>query len=282
MAKANNTPKPYHVSYSKLSSFRRCLQRYQWNYIEKYFPPSGIGQTRGTCGHAALASWHVDYDAPKAMQIAWETWEQNGYNDGSSPDWLMLEEAMNRYFIYSKANDTFTMVSSEQKFDIEYELPSGEPIIFTGYIDGIIQDGDQQWLMEHKFLKQVDNGTKDLDHQSSLYLLAAHRLGYKVAGVVYNQIRMGSKIAEKEPVLRRKVVRNTAGLEHIEQELLAQVQTMQKFEREGGEVYRNPTKDCGWDCAFLSACLSLQDDGQPPSDILKQIVTIRSNDNGQE
>lgn len=274
MPKAASTPpKPYSVSYSKMGQFRRCLQAYDWKYIQKYFPPSGIGQARGTCGHAALAVWHVHYDPQEAMQTAWETWNENGYLEANA-DWLLLEEALNRYFTFSKEHDRFTMLVSEQKFDIEYELPTG-PVIFTGYIDGIIEDTDGQWLMEHKFLKQVDNGNKDLDHQSSLYLLAAQRLGFKVNGVLYNQIRMGTKIAEKEPVLRRKVTRNMSGLDHIEHELLQQVKAMQTFER-GGEVYRNPTKDCSWDCAFYNACLSLQDDGQMPTEILKQLIVTRS------
>lgn len=276
MPKAASTPKPYSVSYSKMGQFRRCLQAYDWKYIQKYFPPSGIGQARGTCGHAALAVWHVNYDPQEAMQVAWDTWNENGYLEANA-DWLLLEEALNRYFIFSKEHDTFKMMVSEQKFDIEYELPTGPTasVIFTGYIDGIIEDADGQWLMEHKFLKQVDNGNKDLDHQSSLYLLAAQRLGFKVNGVLYNQIRMGTKIAEKEPVLRRKVTRNMSGLDHIEHELLQQVKAMQTFER-GGEVYRNPTKDCSWDCAFYNACLSLQDDGQMPTEILKQLIVTRS------
>lgn len=274
MAK-NNKPHPYHISYSKLSQFRRCLQAYDWKYLQKFYPPSGIGQVRGTCGHAAMQVWHVNYDPQEAIQAAWDTWNANGYME-ATPDWQMLEDALNRYFPYSKEHDTFKMIASEQEFNIDYQLADGTTVTFNGFIDGIIQDGSQQWLMEHKFLKQVDNGNKDLDHQSSLYLLAAQRLGYDVAGVLYNQIRMGTKIAEKEPVLRRKVLRNKAGLDHIEQELLAQVKAMQTLEKGGGPIYRNPTKDCSWDCAFYTACLSMQDDGQQPTEILKQLITIRS------
>jgi hypothetical protein len=263
------TDKIFSVSYSKLATFRRCLQQYHWKYKDKYFAPSGIGQVRGTCGHAALAIWHSEYDAQKAMDAAWQTWEHNGYEAGD--DWTMLEEALNRYFIWSREHDTFTMIASELKFDIDY----GD-FKFTGFIDGIVQDGSQQWLLEHKFLKQVDNGTKDLDHQSSLYLLACQLQGYEVTGVLYNQIRMGTKIAEKEPVLRRKVMRNPAGLDRIEKEMKVQVQVMQRYQ-EGGVPYRSPGKDCSWDCSFYNACLSLQDDGIEPTDLLIQISNTRRN-----
>jgi hypothetical protein len=264
-----------------LATYRRCLQQYDWKYIGKHFPPSGIGQVRGTCGHAAIADWHTFHNEQQAMDVAWNQWNNAGYLE-SNADWLLLESALNRYFGYSSEHDTFQMIKSEEKFDIPLELADGTPIIFTGYIDGIIQDKDGLWLMEHKFLKQIDNGTKDLDHQSSLYLLACHHLGYAVKGVLYNQIRMGTKIAETEPVVRRRVTRNLAGLAHIEQELLSQAGAMLKFEEGGGSVYRNPTKDCGWDCSFYSACLSLQDDGIEPTAMLQKLSETRRQENGNE
>jgi hypothetical protein len=61
--------------------------------------------------------------------------------------------------------------------------------------------------------------------------------------------------------------------------MLIQVADMIKFEKEGGVPYRNPTKDCSWDCAFFQACLSMTDDGQDPTDILKTITNLRSTEN---
>jgi hypothetical protein len=206
------------------------------------------------------------------VQAAWDTWTAAGHLEADD-NWQLLEDALNRYFGYSQPRDKFVMLKSEEKFDIPYALEDGTAVNFTGYIDGIIHEPNGEvWLLENKFLKQVDNGTKDLDHQASLYLLACQRLGHEVKGVLYNQIRMGTKIAETEPVVRRKVHRNPAGLAYIERELISQAGALLQLERGLTPIYRNATQACVWDCPFHSACLSLQDDGNHPTEMLKKLM----------
>jgi hypothetical protein len=269
--------KSYHVSHSKMAAFRRCKQQYAWKYIDHYFPPSSMGQARGTAGHAALGVWHVDYDQAKAMEAAWQNWQNAGYQNNE--DWQQLETALSRYFVWSLANDTFKLKIAEQEFNIEYDL-NGETFVFNGFIDGVVEEKGQTWLLENKFYKRMDNNDNSMDMQVSLYLLAAHLLGYEANGVIYNKVRVGdTKIAATEPVVRTRLYRNPQGLERIQNEMLIQVADMIKFEKEGGVPYRNPTKDCSWDCAFFQACLSMTDDGQDPTDILKTITNLRSTEN---
>lgn len=280
-----DTIKPYHVSHSKMSVFRRCKQQFSWKYRDHYFPPSSMGQARGTAGHAALGIWHVDYDAEKAREAAWQNWQNAGFS--SNDDWQQLDVALSRYFAWSIQHDEFKLKVAEQEFNIEYELanepnkePSAIPFIFNGFIDGVVEEKGQIWLLENKFYKRMDNNDNSMDMQVSLYLLAAHLLGYNANGVIYNKVRVGdTKVAEKEPVVRTRLYRNPQGLDKIQNEVLIQVAEMMKFEKEGGVPYRNPTKDCSWDCAFFQACLSMTDDGQEPTEILKTIANLRSNDN---
>ena len=126
------TDKPFGVSYSKMSSFRRCKRRFHWQYMDKYYPPSTIGQVRGSAGHAALAVWHVEYNADKAMQAAWDKWAMEGQADGE--EWLLLENSLNRYFVWSAEHDTFKLLEAEKKFDILYRVGDRE-VILTGFID---------------------------------------------------------------------------------------------------------------------------------------------------
>ena len=268
--------KPYSVSHSKMATFRRCRQQFKWKYIDKYFPPSSMGQQRGTSGHAALARWHVDYDRTKAMDAAWENWSNAGFSDNE--DWQQLQQALLRYFDWSADNDKFTLLVAEQKFEIDYEVGE-EKVQFIGYIDGIVEENKQTWILENKFLKRMDNTENTMDQQVSLYMLAAHLMNYEAQGVIYNKVRMGStKVAITEPVVRTRMHRNPQGISKIQDEMLIQIQDMINFEQKGGGVYRNPTKDCSWDCPFHAACLSMADDGQEPAEILQQISQIRSTD----
>jgi hypothetical protein len=290
--------KPFQVSHSKLQVFRRCLQQYHWKYIEGYYPPSTSGQARGTAGHAALAIWHAEYDREKALDGAWEVWETNAQKPG--PDWDLLEVSLVRYFDWSEQNrDNFKIIKSEQEFQIEFEVPhytltrkefnkpgetwnsDHDSIVLVGFIDGIVEDRGQLWLLENKFYKRMDNSPLDLDPQVSIYLLAANLLGYPVQGVIYNIVRVAdTKIAVTEPVVRRRLHRSLEGLDHIQEEIMRQVDRMIAYQQ-GGIPYRNPTKDCHWDCPFYSACLLLTDDGQPPTNQLISISQTRSAENGE-
>lgn len=246
----------FSVSHTKLSTFRRCLQKYHWNYIQHYRPKPSVSQTRGSAGHSALAEWHVNYKIESAIAAAWKYWYGQQLADGD--DWRLLEDALIRYFAWSQKNDSFKILQSEYEFKIGYGNPD---FVFTGFIDGIVQDGKQQWLLENKFYKKVDDTGLEMDIQASLYMLAAKLLGKNVSGVIYNMVRIGdNKKSIEEPVVRKKLYRNAAGLSHVQTEMVQQVKNMLKYQ-EGGMPYRNPTKDCSWDCAYYSICLGLLDDG---------------------
>jgi hypothetical protein len=265
--------KPFGVSYSKMACFRRCLQQYDWKYVQKFYPPSGLGQVRGSAGHSALAAWHKDYDADKSMQSAWDRWFSEGQQDG--PEWQILEDSLNRYFQWSSEHDTFKLLEAEKEFNIAYTI--GEvPFVLNGFIDGIVEEDNRLWLLENKFFKRMDDSGLEMDAQVSTYLLAAHTLYPKVEGVLYNMVRVAdTKIAITEPVLRKRIYRNPEGLKRIEEEILSQVRDMLAYQK-GGEAYRNATKDCHWGCSFYGACLSMLDDGQNPRKILENLTMIRS------
>jgi hypothetical protein len=274
-------PKLFKVSHTKMSDFRRCLQRFHWKYIDKYYPPSGIGQIRGTAGHAALADWHVNYDAQASMDKAWGVWNES-YALPANEEWDLLYKALLRYYAWSKPRDekVLKLLHAEQEFEIEFDISpyvgeNTEPFLFTGFIDGIVMENDQVWLLEHKFYKRMDNSPLDMDQQVALYLLVSHIMEYQAVGTIYNIIRVAdTKVALTEPVVRRRVFRNKLGLAHIQTELARQVQAMQQY-TQGGVPYRNPTKDCSWDCPFYVPCQSMSDDGNEPTVMLEKLIQIR-------
>lgn len=280
------TAKPFSISYTKLSTFRRCLLKYDRQYIRGFYPKPTMGQTRGTAGHAALANWHRNYNPEAAIKTAWDAWYGEGFINGK--DWQLLEDSLNRYFAYSNEHaDTFQIIESEQKFQIEYTINLGDeasgdilvPVVFTGFIDGIVKEKDRIWLLENKFYKRLDQSGLDMDSQVSLYLLAAYLLKYEAEGVIYNMVRVADgKTAIEEPVVRKRMYRNQQGFQAIQDEMLIQAEQMLRYHQEGGKPYRNATKDCSWDCSFYSACLSLLDNGIEDEQILENVSRTRRTD----
>jgi hypothetical protein len=247
-------------SHSSLSTFRRCKVRFKWQYMDNYVSPPGLGQMKGSMGHAALSKWYTTFDEAQAMEAASQvlTGFQSQFNMDLQEDWEFMDLILHRYFVWSDENDNLDeILAVEKKFDIvlgDYTL--------TGYIDGVVQDKSGIWLMEHKFNQRMDLKGLDLDPQMSIYLLAARKIGYDAVGIIYNGIRMTKGgIAESSPVVRTKIFFNQEGLNVIEYELIAQMKEATDFLLEKGELYRNPTHDCYWDCGFYRACLMLNDSG---------------------
>jgi RecB family exonuclease len=232
-----------------------------------YAPASGLGQNRGSIGHAALAKWYkegCDDEACLKLIADMYTQVELEYDTSLQEDYELLDLILRRYFAWARENDNFAeIVSLEQKFEIQI---GGQPVI--GYIDGVVRSNSGSiWLLEHKFNKQVSTRHIDLDPQMSLYLLAARTMGIDARGVLFNVIRVAEGgIAAKQPVERVKVYRNSEGLSYIYEEVESQVAEMADFHDNGiGHIYRNPTKDCSWDCPFFNVCLSVNDNGDADS-----------------
>jgi RecB family exonuclease len=259
------------LSHTSLSAFRRCKMRYKWGYIDNYSTPSSIGQTTGGSGHAALGAWYkalgegkpngeaIDL-AMKAASTKLGEYEKE-IGEGLDDVWTNLTVMLDRYFKWASENDDFTAYAIEHRFELEVD-----DFILLGYIDGLVErDDGTHWLLEHKFNKQVQTKHLEIDPQVSIYILAARALGFKIRGVIYNVIRTTLKgKAETEPVVRLPVFRNNEGLEQIVRETVIQMREMRQFHEANGEdAYRNPTRDCSWDCGFYNACLAMNDDGDP-------------------
>jgi len=252
-----------------MASFRRCRARFKWSYIDNYSPASGKGLSRGSIGHKALAQWYTqgcteqaDIEAMKLVSSEFGALEAST-GESVDEEFDLMAIIMPRYFDWARANDNFTeIIEVEKKFDL---LLDGHK--FTGYIDGIVKIKNSIWLLEHKFNKQVSTNHIDLDPQMSLYMLAAYKMGIEAKGVLFNVIRVAKGgIAEREPVARRQVFRNTEGLAVIEREAIIQMEEMDEFlDGSNRRVYRNPTGNCPWDCGFFNTCLSINDDGDAAS-----------------
>lgn len=260
-------------SHTSLSAFRRCRQKFAWSYIDDYAPLPGMGLIRGSVGHHALATWYVTQDKSKTMLAASKKLaEYEALLDRVlDTEWDLISVVLERYLDWAEENDNFTVEAAEQRFD----LVIGGHVVM-GFIDGIaVRTDGSVWLLEHKFQKQARTRHLQMDAQSSVYLWAARKLGYNPRGILYNIIRMAEGgVAAREPVVRLPVYRNNEGLEYMERELVPQMDEMRLALAGQLPIYRNPTKDCSWDCGFYDACLGLQDNGAAQSILLKYPIRV--------
>lgn len=250
-------------SHSRMASWRRCLYRYKLEYVDEYTPEPSVNLMRGSIGHVALASWYSSKTkrADKALKAASDKlFEYERMLNTELPDvWDLMSTVLTRYFQWSLENDNFEeILAVEKRFEFDFHGHN-----LKGFIDGIVTVDGVNWLLEHKFYSQARLKHLALDPQVSMYLYAAREMGYNPRGVLYNVIRVAEGgIAEREPVIRIPTYRNQEGLRVIERELYAQITAMEQWHStKNPPLYRNPTRDCSWDCGFYTVCLSINDDG---------------------
>lgn len=250
-------------SHTSLSTWRRCKFQFYMKYKLGIYPRSSVGQNRGSAGHKALETYYSDpeRDPVKAIEAAWQDYSSGG-EVTNREDWDLLERVLGRYFewVSVENRDNFEVVETELRFELEI---GNYP--FVGVIDGVVKDrSDKVWFLEHKFNKRVSTSHLDYDPQVSNYMLAGHLMGLDPIGVIYNIVRVGDgPTAIKEPVVRKRVFRNTEGLAYYASELLSQIEEIEAFLKEETTVppYRNLTSDCSWQCSFLNSCLEINDSG---------------------
>jgi RecB family exonuclease len=248
------------VSHSMLSTWRRCRRRFYWNYSQGYRPiEKARGLSIGSAGHAAMEKYYSGGTPDEAVDAAIKSALADGVEEGIEN----LELVLRRYFMWAKEHDDFSIVSLEK----EFYVPLDEHTL-KGIVDGIITRKDgTNWVLEHKFNKQVTTNHLAIDPQCSIYIAGLGALGIAVSGVLYNIVRTTEGgIAEKQPVVRDYVFRTEHSAQLIQFELLQQAREVDMFlsspkRDQNGMAYRNPNKDCSWDCEFYNACLSVQDDG---------------------
>ena len=254
------------ISYSMAKAWKRCRLKFYLKYTEGYVEPSGPGLRRGTCGHNALQKWYTGGDPEIIFEEAVEQLTELAKPESVTDQEIdELVDALVRYFDWSGQHEKFAK-PEEYKFEYKFDLPLvSEDIRIQGYIDGVMPYNGKIWLLENKFQKRVSTQGLEFDAQSALYLRAARMCGIPAEGVLYNMVRVGTKKAIEEPVVRVPLTHTEAGLDVIWQEACDIATDIAEYEMFGGSVYRNTHKDCYWDCGFLRACQMLQYSGDPTS-----------------
>lgn len=253
------------VSHSELAPWRRCRCRYNLERVERWRPfRKPMGLANGTFGHRVLASYYDGRPMEEALAL-----EAARITPEDPVQLELLDEVLKRYALWASHGADKDFKVKPQTTELRFEMPLGANHELVGFVDGIIERSDgTQWVFEHKFSKTASVKHVMLDVQASVYMLACRALDIPAQGLLYNVVRMANgPTARQEPALRCYVYRPGRCDDVVIAELAQEADEVEHFRSRSPEVrkriaYRNPTRDCHWDCAFYPACIDYQERGE--------------------
>ena len=163
------------ISFSEMSTLLRCTQRWQYAYgedLESAKPPLYLN--KGKLLHVVLAYWLKEYSIEESWDLAREDLSKEGL---TLPDDILQLRSLIEAFTqkYPLMDDDTEVVDVEREFTVDLGLPNG--VKLHGFIDAVVRQGDQLFVVEHKTASRAWSNTQfDFHYQMPLYILAAQEL----------------------------------------------------------------------------------------------------------
>lgn len=196
------------------------------------------------------------------------------------------------YMAHYNHDRHWDVVNTEEPFQVNITDEEGDNVaVFCSTFDGVYWDlEDKSYkLMEHKTAKAITTGHLGMDDQGGAYWAVANAVlrdkgilkGQEfIKGITYNFLRkslpddrernaagqalnLDGTISKRQPAVlfQREFVRRTPAQRKVQlQRIAAEVENMNEFRYRNLSLFKNPTRDCSWDCAFKEMC-ELHDSG---------------------
>lgn len=196
------------------------------------------------------------------------------------------------YMLHYNGDKDWDVIATEEPFQVEIPDADGESVVvFCSTYDGVYRDtSDKSFkLMEHKTAKVLSLGHLPMDDQGGAYWAVANSVlrdkgimqrGQFIKGINYNflikrlpddrprnadglYLNKDGSISKQQPkpLFERHFVRRTVKQQAVQlQRIATEVEAMNEFRYRNLALYKNPTRDCAWDCQFKQMC-ELHDSG---------------------
>jgi len=214
------------------------------------------------------------------------------------------EELLTNYLDHWGRDRSWDVIAPEQRFEALVPDRNGKPVVrLFGTFDGVyrdLNDGNRPKLMEHKTAAAIYTGHLELDEQGGTYVtVATHTCrdqgligeNETIEEITYNFLRKGKKddrptnekgqslnkdgtISKTQPsplFVRLPITRSRAEQGTQLRRIAEEVESMNDFRRGDRELWKNPTRDCSWDCDFYEMCL-LHESSPDDADEFKSMV----------
>ena len=190
------------LTYSALSTYRKCPMRYNLRY-EKNLIPIDMDDRLffGGVVHKALEVWHscTALDFELRQRLVFDKIDESCKGKTHLLAMEMMVGYMERY-----SDDDFEVVALEHEFDGQIINPrtgaESKTFAMKGKADGIVKTSSGLFLLEHKTTsKLMDDPTDKLweDTQVGIYVAYLRDIGYDIVGVIYNELLKCALIQKK-------------------------------------------------------------------------------------
>lgn len=209
--------------------------------------------------------------------------EEDEWTDARELGIAMLD---NYYLRYGEDAD-FEVIAPEVPFQIPIRDKSKKRVLLVavGTFDAIVRKKStgKLYLLEHKTAKTINTRHLQLDEQANTYwALAGPWLrkqgvlskGDDIAGIIYNFLRKAKPddrprnaegyhlnkdgtVSKRQPspyFERLPVYRDAADRAQLIDRIRSEAREMRLVRAGKLDVYKNPTRDCAWDCGFYDVC----------------------------
>lgn len=191
------------LTYSRQDCFKTCRKKEWWSYEMRIRPVQDARALRmGSVFHAALEGLANGMALSVVVTIIQEAYRYCP-EQFDAMEWAHECETLTRLvcgYQWRWQNNGLEYIATEKGFDLPLNNPAtGKPtptFRLAGKIDGIVRLEDGRLaVMEHKTIGEAIDSDAPLwkrlriDHQISFYVIAARRMGYDVASVLYDVTR---------------------------------------------------------------------------------------------
>ena len=193
------TPKrTENTRYSELNTFAQCRMKWFFSYhlgLTKIYDAAPL--RRGSIGHAGLAALDSGQDWRKAVDVYTKEYldstpqivsdEFNLDEDFRKDTIAQSEEVKEQIEYYEEYYPRWDKVLHvETQFTVK--VPRAK-LLVNGTWDGLVEMNGGVYVLERKWVGQFRTEEMfDLDAQLAIYQLAASAFGYKISGIIVDQI----------------------------------------------------------------------------------------------
>ena len=198
------------LTYSALSTYRKCPMRYNLRYEKNLIPVENDEKLFfGGIVHKALETWHsatgCDFDLRKQLVLEQIDESCKGWKtDSDKRKTRLLATEMMLAYMERYRNDNFEVVAIEHEFNGEITNPrtgaKSKTFVIKGKADGIVKTDRGLFLLEHKTTSRLMEDPIDKlweDTQVGIYVCYLRDLGYDIQGVIYNELSKCSLIQRR-------------------------------------------------------------------------------------
>jgi len=200
---------PTLLTHSSNSTFKVCRKRYWFAY------EVGLRRTTDAKALRMGSAFHLALEVPSEPVAAVHEYYADKPEPIEQHDWDIERETVAELvncYAWRWESSSIRYLAKEQSFNLPLVNPetgrASKTFRLAGKIDGIavLEDG-RHAVIEHKTQSESLDADSDLwrrlriDHQITMYVMAARLLGYDVATVLYDVMRKPTIVASDVPLL---------------------------------------------------------------------------------